>query len=564
MGDQIEKTLVKNNEGETLYFVIKLPDTTSWTRWGDQAKPFINHLIPLVEESNAQAGSLYKSVEELEQTKTVLTDKNVEAEDELERMANHIKQIENVNTLLKDQIDKDTDAHNKAEQNSIDNLTGLDNTIKDQQQAIDREIATNTNLQNAYDIATAGLAAAVAINKELEKTVKLLKGAKPDDKHKNDIEKLKKLLESLKKKGSTEHNNDKDDKSTKDDEFNSSIDGSEDESTGQKASFRIKMNTTLPTFHGRPHENIGEWLYQANRTLDFAKYKPVEKVAVASNYLRDVAAQDYMLHERAHGKQTWKQFEGYMSKKYTPVNHNDKIRKQVMNLKQLTNVADYFNEFRKLTIQSTLMTDDEKLAWFKTGLKPKIAQFVQLAQCSTLDTAYEQAELFETYSSDKESHPVYFVQQATAAQSDKFGQENEGNMCSDSYSDSDESQSNLQDENNQKNSQNKIFNRRDRNGNNNVNYNNVNQAAHIASSTGNTDSNQQQTQQYQQQNYRQHGQQQNRPQYQQQYQYQPQNQQQNNRALNTDNDNNSKNETNPYRDEVCWKCYMQGHDDDDE
>ncbi len=96
-----------------------------------------------------------------------------------------------------------------------------------------------------------------------------------------------------------------------------------------RSSNQIKMNTTLPTFHGRHDSNIGKWLYSANRTLEMAEYTDYEKVAIASNYLRDLAAQDYMLHEKMVGKENWFQFVDYMRKKYTPANQGQIIREKL-------------------------------------------------------------------------------------------------------------------------------------------------------------------------------------------------------------------------------------------
>jgi hypothetical protein len=81
------------------------------------------------------------------------------------------------------------------------------------------------------------------------------------------------------------------------------------------------MNTTLPTFNGRPESNVNEWLYSCKRFLEYSNNDEGRRVGLASSYLRNIASQDYILHEQTHGKHwAWSEFESYMRKKYTPAN----------------------------------------------------------------------------------------------------------------------------------------------------------------------------------------------------------------------------------------------------
>ena len=171
---------------------------------------------------------------------------------------------------------------------------------------------------------------------------------------------------------------------------------------------KIKMSTTLPEFHGKPDSNIEEWLYAATRILDMANYTDREKVAVASNYLRDIALADYLLHEQMVGKESWDSFKEYMRKKYTPANHNQIIRQKIKNLIQITTVKDYYVEFRKLAIQAHGMNEEERMSWFIGNMKPELAKFVYLKECKTIEEAYDQANLCETYANEKNNSTNIF------------------------------------------------------------------------------------------------------------------------------------------------------------
>ena len=103
-----------------------------------------------------------------------------------------------------------------------------------------------------------------------------------------------------------------------------------------------------------------------------------------------------------------------MRKKYTPPNHNQIIRNRIKNLKQITNVKDYYVDFRKLAIQAHGMNEEERMSWFITGLKPELARHVYLKRCKTIEEAYQEADLFETYSDDKRDNNVSKVYFSTS------------------------------------------------------------------------------------------------------------------------------------------------------
>ena len=158
------------------------------------------------------------------------------------------------------------------------------------------------------------------------------------------------------------------------------IDNDGDEHEGSSTSiqskrFRIKIDSNLSSFTGRPEENVSDWLYTLKRELDSGNYYSKEKLMIATNYLKDIALQDYMLRERMYGKDTWVGFCEYMIEKYTPANQNILIRERLKILKQTTSVENYYIDFRKLALQSTSMTDEERMSLFLANLKPSLSKY---------------------------------------------------------------------------------------------------------------------------------------------------------------------------------------------
>ena len=182
--------------------------------------------------------------------------------------------------------------------------------------------------------------------------------------------------------------------------------------------FKIKMDSTLPTFNGNPDSNVSEWLHSIIRILDACTYPGKEKVLLASNSLKELALQDYLIRERTVGKDTWASFIEYMRIKYTPPNHNQMIRVRMKALHQIASVKDYYMDFRMLSVQTDDMTDATRLGMFLDNLKPELSSYCYLNQVKTLDEAYNTALLKETYCADKESTvntaTVYFTNQSSA------------------------------------------------------------------------------------------------------------------------------------------------------
>ena len=124
------------------------------------------------------------------------------------------------------------------------------------------------------------------------------------------------------------------------------------------------MDSTLSPFNGNADSNVSEWLHATMRILDASSYTGQEKVLLASNFLKGLALQDYLIRERTIGKESWPSFINYMRSTYTPANHNLIIRERMKSLHQVTSVKDYYMEFRKLSIQTDDMTDATRLGMF--------------------------------------------------------------------------------------------------------------------------------------------------------------------------------------------------------
>jgi hypothetical protein len=402
-----------NTQDEVVYFYYKLPDISGFSRW-DQAKPLLESIkdaFTLIETQTKGMHQKYINIlkehdQELQGTRDQLTSEQ-----------NKLKEEQ------KQQKHDDSKEHTEAQKDKIANLEkrvgeliqNEENLKKQLSESANDEDEIRTQLVQARDEikdfeSTSSLTASTieALSKEIAKLRSQLANQEPTNQTTDHVNpKFKQLNEALQKALTRININDTVNSKTKSDIPTITIE--DDENKKKNKNIKIKINTTLPTFHGRPDENVNEWLYSITRTLEVSDYTDAEKVTAASNYLRSFAQQDYICHEQLSGKDTWESFQEYMKKRFVPANHEELIRNKVKQLKQITNVKEYYVEFRKLTIQSSEMNEGEKRHCFLDGLRPEVAKWVRLREPKTIEVAYEKAVLFETFETDDKSKTSFMA-----------------------------------------------------------------------------------------------------------------------------------------------------------
>ena len=483
----IKKQIVEDDEGKTLYFFYELPDTSSWSNFSTQAKPFLNELPSIFDQMSTQAKELYKNgKQELDLIKAELTEskeQNQIKEIEIKKLNEDQKQIQKEKDLLALQNQELTKKNEEIKNEINDERELLEST----NEAFDKKKEENIELQKSLDNA---LIAVDKLSKEIA-TLKLKINTKSISQVYN--EKLEKML----RRANGETTNDEDRESV-----------ILDESSNTGNNIKVKLNIVLEHFYGRMDENVSEWLYGVDRSLNMSKYNDAEKVALASEALKELARTDYLAHERELAKQnkknTYQEFCEYMRKHYTATNQSEIIREKIKNLKQLTSVKEFYVDFRKLAIQAEGMNDEEKRSHFISNLKTPISNWVKLKKCKSIEEAYEEANTYETFvmdSKDKSYDPTYSYS-ATSSQNQNqhrnrnnhnnsryynsnYNNNNNGNRPNNNL------QNNNAQSNNQNNSQinNQNANNNANNNNNNINNNNLNNSNSANNNNNNANNN---------------------------------------------------------------------------
>ena len=165
----------------------------------------------------------------------------------------------------------------------------------------------------------------------------------------------------------------------------------------------IKMSHSLPTFSGKTHENVSDWLFTTSRLIEMCNYTDRKKVILTSAYLKDYALQVYNLHEQSNGDMTWEEFKSFMKSYFTPKNQTELLRNKLSALKQSTTIKEYYVEYRKISNQINDMSETDKIKCFLDGLKSNNSPWVRFHEPKTLEQAFEIADKLEVYNIENPS-----------------------------------------------------------------------------------------------------------------------------------------------------------------
>ena len=358
----------KFNSEEVAYVYYTLPDLTLITKWSTQAMPLLLEVTAFLEQAKLASEKAYNEKIALEIRVEKLSSEKSEAMASIDKQEDAIikitKELEEANALTKS--------------TSFDTNSDAAEELRDAKRIIEKLEATLSEATTKME------QAGEHFKSQIEQSNNEVNQAREAEAEiREEMIKLKETNKRL-------------------------------------VSFSSASSTTSSTkqsAHQIQADKLDETFKRVMSILDACPYPGKEKVLLASNALRGFALQDYLIRERAEGKDTWLSFIKYMRTKYTPPNHNLIIRERMKSLHQVTSVKDYYMDFRMLSVQTDDMTDATKLGMFLDNLKPELSSYCYLNQVKTLDEAYNKALLKETYCADKESTvntaSVYFTNQSS-------------------------------------------------------------------------------------------------------------------------------------------------------
>jgi flagellar biosynthesis chaperone FliJ len=454
----LKKTEVKNSNGQTHYISYSIDDLSSITKWVGGGKALFEEIINEFTNINIQSKALFDKqieiaahyqaqIKQIENKVAQTETKLAEAESKLDscdgQLINKTQALEAIEKELKEKhedCEKLLSTHDNNNGNDTLNLLEeTTNSYESKLNAVKEDLNQKTRqiqliheqLKKTEATKNESKQLAVKLVDNLESANKTIIQLKAQIKNQNtkeisniendELSDLKQRITVIEQNKQTSNSSSRGNGSFLSRQTSVSTDSSKIRYDNDEKGIEIEMKTSLPSFSGRSdtNQNIGDWLFQTKKIMDLAKYTDAQMVAVGTNHLIDLAAQDYILHEKMYGiHKTWSEFAEFMTKKHTPANHNQTIRSKIKSIVQITSIKDYYNEFRILALQATDMNEAEKLNSFINGMKPDIRKYVNMQLPKTLDNAYDKAHLYETFNHERHES-AYVSNQSSLTNQDK-------------------------------------------------------------------------------------------------------------------------------------------------
>ena len=158
------------------------------------------------------------------------------------------------------------------------------------------------------------------------------------------------------------------------------------------------------TFHGsgKPKKRVDNWLFNMETYFKAIRMPREQWVEFAVTFLRDGAAIWWRSHLNlvAQGLDQlmtdWENFSRVIYAQFTPVNAPKIARDDLYFLRQTRSVMEYIEEFSDACLKIEDLGAGEKLDKFVRGLKPHIAEKVEIENPETVDEAMQIAQRIDS------------------------------------------------------------------------------------------------------------------------------------------------------------------------
>ena len=139
------------------------------------------------------------------------------------------------------------------------------------------------------------------------------------------------------------------------------------ELAGNNKSHKLDPNTKR--FSGSTSEDVDDWLFNIQQGFISSRIKDEDKLNSVVNFVDKVPAQ--ILRKHITNLSNWTLFELELRNTYTKINKEHWVRSQLSTHKHRENTPfeNYVNKFYLLTNKVPKMTEEEKLFYFREGLR---------------------------------------------------------------------------------------------------------------------------------------------------------------------------------------------------
>ena len=128
------------------------------------------------------------------------------------------------------------------------------------------------------------------------------------------------------------------------------------------------LHVSTPKFSGSNKEDIDDWLFLVKQGFITAKISDEDRLNAVVNFVTDLPLM--ILRRHIESNSSWFEFEKELKNTFKNIDREHKIRSELSNLKHKElNIETFVNKFLTLTNKLGSMVEEEKMFYFREGLK---------------------------------------------------------------------------------------------------------------------------------------------------------------------------------------------------
>jgi hypothetical protein len=153
------------------------------------------------------------------------------------------------------------------------------------------------------------------------------------------------------------------------------------------------MSANTPTFGSSDNEEIHDWLFMVEEGFISCGIPDAMQLHVVAPFLRGGALKSLKRYTTREGETaTWNDFRDQLIKEYEPHDIQNRLKDQLMRLKQSETFEKYVTQFKSLVNRIDNISDEDTVLLFTEGLQPKTRLEVLNKRCPNLEEAIIYAE----------------------------------------------------------------------------------------------------------------------------------------------------------------------------
>lgn len=170
-----------------------------------------------------------------------------------------------------------------------------------------------------------------------------------------------------------------------------------------------KINVKPKEYNGTNDENVVTWLTSLEEVIGNSLIHDDERISVAVSLLGGTALQWFVnLKLKNLRPSSWSEFKHQIISQFQPVDFQENLRQQLLQLRQKHSLQDYIYQFRSVVGQINSMDELTQVMLFINGLSSNTGLYVRSKHPQTVEAAIREATTYDNVMTiSKNNHVKY-------------------------------------------------------------------------------------------------------------------------------------------------------------